>query len=267
MDFNNHLSFFDRHASAIATATTTELKGGDLLQRLSLGRAGSLNVCYAPFDFVASDARLVVVGISPGRTQAINALVGASAALKAGKDHTEASRLAKLTGSFSGSMRTNLVSMLDHIGLASAMGLGTCANLFDPAYELAHFTSALRYPVFFGNANYNGTPDMLTTPFLRSMIDSCLADEAQRLNSAVWLPLGPQPARALEYLCGRGLLDRRRVLQGLPHPSGANAERISYFIGRKSRDLLSAKTNPGTLDAALGTLRAQVQSISSSHER
>jgi hypothetical protein len=264
MDFNNHLTFFDRYASAIATGTPTELKGGDLLRKLNLGRDGSLSVCYAPFDFVASNPRLVVVGITPGRVQAINALVAASAALKAGKDHTEASRLAKLTASFSGPMRANLVSMLDHIGLAPALSITTCANLFDPAYELVHFTSALRYPVFLGDANYNGTPDMLKTPLLKSMIDTCLADEAKHLSNAVWLPLGPQPARALEYLCGRGLLDRRQVLQGLPHPSGANAERISYFTGRKARDLLSSKTNPSTLDAALRTLRAQVQTLSAS---
>jgi hypothetical protein len=264
MDFNDHLSFFDRHASAIGAGTPTELKGGDLLRKLNLGRDGSLNVCYAPFDFVASDARLVVVGITPGRVQAINALVAASAALRVGNDHSEASRLAKLTGSFSGPMRANLVSMLDHIGLASALGITTCANLFEAFCTRVHFTSALRYPVFLGDDNYNGTPDMLKTPLLKSMIDTCLADEAKRLSNAVWLPLGPQPARALEYLCGRGLLDRRQVLQGLPHPSGANAERISYFTGRKARDLLSSKTNPSTLDAALRTLRAQVQALSAS---
>lgn len=34
------------------------------------------------------------------------------------------------------------------------------------------------------------------------------------------------------------------------HPSGANAERIAYFLGRKSRSALSAKTNPDKLDRA-----------------
>jgi hypothetical protein len=261
MDFD-HDRLFDRHASAVS-ATPAELKGGDLLQRFTLGREGAVSVCYAPFDFVASGAQLVIVGITPGRTQAINALVAASAALRAGKDHTEASRLAKLTGSFSGPMRANLISMLDHIGLASVLDIATCSNLFSGVGDRVHFTSALRYPVFVGDANYNGTPDMLKTPLLKSMIDTCLADEARHLSNAVWLPLGPQPARALEYLCGRGLLDRRQVLQGLPHPSGANAERISYFIGRKARDLLSPKTNANTLDAALRTLRAQVQTLAS----
>jgi hypothetical protein len=262
MDFN-HNGYFGRHASAIAAATPAKLKDG-LLEEFNLGRDGSLNVCYAPFDFIASEAQLVVVGITPGRAQAINALAAASVALRAGKDHKEATRLAKLTGSFSGPMRANLVSMLDHIGLASALVVTSCANLFDPTNQRVHFTSALRYPVFVGNNNYNGTPDMLKTPLLKSMIDTCLADEAKRLSNAIWLPLGPQPVRALDYLCGKGLLNRGQVLQGLPHPSGANAERISYFIGRKARGLLSSKTNASTLDSARTTLRSQVQAFSAS---
>lgn len=260
MDFNT-VGSFGRYASAIAAATSKELNGGDLLRRLTVGREGPLTACYAPFDFVAPDARLVIVGITPGRTQAVNALVAASAALRAGKDTREASRLAKLTGSFSGAMRTHLVSMLDHIGLQQILGVSTCADLFCPPSQFVHFTSALRYPVFVGEANYNGKPDMLETPLLRSMIDRCLVEEARTLSTAVWLPLGPQADRALQYLCGRGILDRRQLLQGLPHPSGANAERIAYFLGCKPRHLLSSRTNPDTLDTALGRLRAKVQEL------
>jgi hypothetical protein len=40
------------------------------------------------------------------------------------------------------------------------------------------------------------------------------------------------------------------VLNGLPHPSGANAERIAYFLGKKAKESLSVKTNPATLDSA-----------------
>jgi len=36
----------------------------------------------------------------------------------------------------------------------------------------------------------------------------------------------------------------------LPHPSGANAERIAYFIGGKPRARLSVKVDPDKLDAA-----------------
>jgi hypothetical protein len=263
MDYKT-LGSFDHYAFAIAAATPKELNEGDLLRKFTIGREGPLTACYAPFDFIAPDARLVVVGITPGRTQAVNALVAASNALKAGKHAREASRLAKLTGSFSGAMRVRLVAMLDHIGLAAALDVASCADLFDSSSGQVHFTSALRYPVFVGGANYNGKPDMLETPLLRSMIDSCLVEEARCLSKAVWLPLGPEPARALQYLCEQGWLDRKQVLRGLPHPSGANAERISYFLGRKPRHLLSSRTNASTLDAAPKKLCLQVQALSAS---
>jgi hypothetical protein len=34
----------------------------------------------------------------------------------------------------------------------------------------------------------------------------------------------------------------------MAHPSGANAERIAYFLGRKARDALSGKTQPDVVD-------------------
>lgn len=36
----------------------------------------------------------------------------------------------------------------------------------------------------------------------------------------------------------------------MPHPSGANAERIAYFLGQKNRETQSAKTNADSLDKA-----------------
>jgi len=57
-------------------------------------------------------------------------------------------------------------------------------------------------------------------------------------------------------LSQRSLLDERRALDGLPHPSPANRERIDYFMGRKPKERLSAKTTPESLDRALARLLA-----------
>ena len=134
------------------------------------------------------------------------------------------------------------MNMLDHIGLNRTLAVESCSDLFRAETEYAHFTSAIRYPVFVNSDNYRGNPDMLETPLLREIIDFALVEEAKLLPEAVWIPLGPKPAAALRHLSAEGWLNPDRILEGVPHPSGANAERISYFLGRKSAELLSKKT-------------------------
>lgn len=247
-----------RFAPLVAAHRSGAFLKGDMLSALTLHTEGSLSVVYAPFDHVPTKARLVVVGITPGAVQAENAFAAFRTALQAGLPHAEASRRAKLTGSFSGPMRENLVAMLDHIGAQHALGVTSCAQVFEPARELAHFTSTLRYPVFVGAANYNGTPDMLRTPALRRMVETHLASEARALPDAIWLPLGPKALGAMQHLVRLGAIDRGRILAGLPHPSGANGERIAYFLGRKPRAELSIKTAPAPIDAAREALSAQL---------
>lgn len=249
-----------RFAAIVQAAAGKDLLADDALL---LGRDGALTQHWAPFDHTARDARLVIVGITPGREQASNALRAFGQALREGQPLAAALRHAKLIGSFSGPMRSNIVQMLDSIGVQRALRVATCASLFDPAHEQVHFTSALRYPVFLDGANYNGTPDALRTPFLRTMIETSLADEARALPDALWLPLGPKPAAALRHLVTRNLLPAERVLEGMPHPSGANAERIAFFLGRKARAELSPKTRPDVIERARETLRAQVGRLGS----
>lgn len=258
MDTNVLTDLAARFAPVVAAHRGGPFLEEGTLDALALHREGSLTVAWAPFDHVAAGARLVVVGITPGRQQAENALTAFRAALAGGASAAEASRSAKLVGAFSGPMRENLVAMLDRIGAQHALGVRSVVEVFDPRRELVHLTSALRHPVFVGGANYNGAPDMLRTPTLRRMVETCLADEARTLPHALWLPLGPKPAAALAHLAGLGILLRDRVLDGLPHPSGANAERVAYFLGRKARAALSAKTRPEPLDEARERLAAQI---------
>lgn len=233
-----------------------------LLDRLALSHHGGLTSIFAPFDHVPETAKLAVVGITPGRVQAEKALAAAGGALRAGLSLAEASRVAKLSGSFSGAQtRNNLVAMLDSIGLARRCGVSTCSELFDPDKERVHFTSALRYPVFLNGGNYRGTPSMVRTPMLRRMIETYLAAEAEALPDALWLPLGPKPAEALQHLVRLGRLRRDQVLAGLPHPSGLNGERIAAFLGRIEVGRSSAKTNVAKLLAARAALTAQISGL------
>ncbi|MFW2545658.1 hypothetical protein ACN2XU_23805 [Primorskyibacter sp. 2E107] len=229
---------------------------------LVLAKDGPLTVLYAPFDHIETAARLVVVGITPGMTQAVNALQAAAASLSQGRSVEQSLAAAKLTASFSGgAIRTNLVAMLDAIGVAAHFAVGSTAEMFRPGATDVHFTSALRYPVFVDGKNYNGTPDMLRTPILRAQVDTHLAEEAHALPDAIWLPLGPKAEGAVSHLARRGLLDARRVLSGLPHPSGANAERVAVFLGKKRPEDASRQTNPAPLLAARARLATQIADL------
>lgn len=206
---------------------------------LTISYAAPLRVIYAPFEYTPNSAKIVLVGITPGKYQAEVALKALHFALKAGKPDIEALRIAKLAASFSGPMRKNLLKMLDLIGIPAKLGLVTAADLFDHT-ELAHFTSALRYPVFKKGENYSGTPNMLKTPGLRQMINTHLAEEVRALPNAVWMPLGEKPVVALRHLVASGVLAPDRLLEGLPHPSGANNGPIGRFMSANTDDVYGA---------------------------
>ena len=110
---------------------------------LKLKNDGDLQVYYAPFDYIETKARIVVVGITPNLTQATNALQAAYAALQAGKTIPDTLAIAKRKASFSGgAIRRNLVTMLDVIGAAKHLGVQSTAQMFDPSARDVHFTSA-----------------------------------------------------------------------------------------------------------------------------
>jgi hypothetical protein len=148
-------------------------------------------------------------------------------------------------------MRNNLVAMLNLVGFDQVLGIESCARLFSADSGLIHFTSALRYPVFLNGKNYSGNPSMIRNKLLRQHIEKYLAEEIRALSAdCLYIPLGPKVAEVFEHLSKNGVLSHGRVLSGLPHPSGANNERISYFLGKKDRELLSSKTNPEQIDFA-----------------
>lgn len=221
------------------------------------GSEGRLTVHRSMFDHIEHGARLVIVGITPGAQQRDLADAAYADALRRGQTQAEAARTAKFAASFGGSMRKNLIATLDHVGAARMLGVTSTATLFDPAARgLAHFTSALRYPVFLDGENYNGQVPMLSSPLLRTMIDTLLVEEARQLCSAVWQPLGDKPAAVLAYLVKRGIIDADQVAPALLHPSPNNIERIYYLLGRKPASELSVRTRADRIDTMRNKLHA-----------
>ncbi len=115
---------FEEFRGAIACSPLSSSIDRKLLdaEPFVLGRAGRLTVVYAPFDYINRSARVVLVGVTPGWTQMHSSYVEARSGIEEGKDTDAILRRVKRVAAFSGSLRTNLVSMLDGIGGSGPVG-------------------------------------------------------------------------------------------------------------------------------------------------
>ncbi len=255
-------TLFQQYSSAIRKLELSSINAPtDIPKEFQLQKDGELSSYYIPFDYVNPKAKLVIVGITPGMTQWKNAMRAAQQGLVGNLPTDQLLLNVKNTGAFSGSMRPSLIALLECIGLHKWLGIESCEPLFGSQSHLVQTTSILRHPVFIGNENYNGSPSMTRTAILQELMLKYFAKEAAQLPEALFLPLGPKVSEGLTWLAKQGHIDERRILQGLPHPSGANAERIAYFLQRKPRSALSIETDPVKLDQARNHLIAQVAAM------
>ena len=219
-----------------------ELGRAELLtEECLLEEEGPLRVYWIPFERLNRAARIAIIGLTPGWYQMRQAFSAARDAFRAGAidelgvlDH-----VARQAG-FAGATRTNMVGMLDAIGLADALGIRTSAELFGQRDDLIHGTSALRYPVFVDGENYRGAnPRVDRSPMLTRSVHSQLATELAEVSNALLLPLGSAVEGCLRMLIAARELDETRCLFGFPHPSGANGHRANRF--RRNESALRAE--------------------------
>lgn len=227
---------FASYASSIRALPPRERLGKDdlLTPEFRLHQDERLAIYYAPFDHVNGDAKVAVVGVTPGWTQMEIAYRSASRDLRAGLPPGEVLRRAKRRASFAGTMRKNLTTMLNDLGLPEHLGIGATETLFAEDHPLLHATSAIRYPAFAKGRNYTGhSPKPLKSAPLRYLIEHVLAEELRSVPEAVIVPLGGSVSGMLRPLADAGIIEGDRCLWGFPHPSGANGHRVREFQERR----------------------------------
>ena len=227
---------FERFADCVKALPQCDRYSQSVLQgdQFRVYASGSFAIYYAPLDYINPEAKVVLLGITPGWTQMESAYQEARRALLEEAHRDEDCRRAKSRASFAGPMRRNLIQMLNYIDLHEALGLGTCAELFGSASAQLHTTSALRYPVFVDGKNYSGhRPELLRVPIFREIIHTDLQEELAQVPDALVIPLGSCVNAVVEELVSNSMLERRRCLIGFPHPSGLNGHRIAQFSARR----------------------------------
>jgi hypothetical protein len=203
---------------------------------------GNIKIYYGPFGQKKQNAKIVLVGITPGFTQLEIAIRRSKTLLQTLTDPNEIIKQTSKHASFAGSMRKNLISMLDEIKLNESLGIETCNELFISKTDFLLSTSALLFPTFVDRKNYTGhSPQLLKyNPFLEIM-DFYLLNQLLLSNEALIIPLGKAVSEVLTRLIQLGKIDSKRVFIGFPHPSGANGHRKKDFSEIKNHLIQKVK--------------------------
>jgi hypothetical protein len=253
MALNDPDTLFAKYADAIRSLPSGELPKTLLKSdTFLLERAGNLAVYYAPFDYVNLQAKVILVGITPGWTQMQLALQEARRPTLDGLGRAEVCRIVKQKASFAGRMRTNLIGMLDQLGLREALQIRSSADLFQSHRDLLHTTSLLRYPVFVGERDYDGSRPLLLQPGRRNelvngwsplplrppVFNEFLAPlkrDLRQIPKALIISFGEIVSPVITALVRLGDIPAERVLFGFPHPSGGNGHRHAKFEAEKDQ--------------------------------
>jgi hypothetical protein len=194
-----------------------------------------IEIYYAPHnEYINPKAKIFIVGITPGFQQMSTAISEARSMLEITNDINEIQYRCKIAGRFSGSLRKNIISMLDDIKLNEFLGLVSCSELFKDKDYLLHTVSLIPYSVFVKGKNYTGhTPKLIKSEFLMKYVYDNFVKEVGILEDVIIIPLGRAVEAVLEKLVEMQVINENQILKGFPHPSGANVNRLTQLEENK----------------------------------
>ena len=199
-------------------------KSNLISSKFLIAKKDNIKIYYAPFDYINSKAKIMIVGITPGFQQMLQSFQ----AINEGKSLKEVKDLS----SFKGSMRTTLIKYLDELEVNKKLKIKSCESLFNKDSKYLHTTSLVKYPVFDKGKNYSGV-NILKKKILLDFIEKNFLKELKTLKKAIIIPLGNTVSSTIEYLNNKYDLKLACFLEGFPHPSGANARKNIQFKKNK----------------------------------
>lgn len=214
--------------------TKKELLTKDFL----IDKQNNIEIYYAPHnEYINPKAKIFIVGITPGFQQMSTAISTARKQLEFTENIKEIQYRCKVEARFSGTLRKNIINMLDEIRLNEALHLESTSEIFEEKDYLLHTVSLIPYPVFIKKENYTGhTPKLIKSEFLMKYVYKHFINEFKEIKNyedLLIIPLGKAVEEVLYKLKEDAIITSNQVLIGFPHPSGVNANRIKQFEENK----------------------------------
>lgn len=219
-----------------------------LVDDFLIDKSENIEIYYAPHnEYLNPKARIFIVGITPGFQQMSMAISTARKELELDNSIEEIQYKCKVAGRFSGSLRKNIISMLDEIKLNDKLEISSCDDLFKEKDYFIHTVSLIPYPVFVKKQNYTGhTPKLLKSEFLMKYIYDNFVKELKSLENhkeVLLIPLGKAVEEVLHKLADKKIINENQILKGFPHPSGANVNRVIQLEENKESLIRQIKEN------------------------
>ena len=227
---------FEKYYNKIKNLTNFD-KEDILNEKFKLYKEDNMTIYYAPHnETINNNAKIFIVGITPGWTQTSIAYKTAHNGLINNLEPELIKKECKRNSRFAGSMRKNLIEMLDELNLNNKLHLDSCSELFENKDYLLHTTSIIPYPVFINGKNYTGSnPKIMNNKVLYSYVKKYFYKETDNLQNALIIPLGKAVEEILQQMIKENLIKEKQCLLGFPHPSGANGHRKSQFKENKNK--------------------------------
>jgi len=208
-----------------------------LIEKFELFNNDNMKIYYAPHNEIINyKAKIFIVGITPGWTQTNIAYKTAQKELLNNSKPELIKKECKRNSRFAGSMRKNLIEMLDELEINKKLNIKSCNELFESKDYLLHTTSIIPYPVFINNKNYTGSkPKIMDNEVLYNYAKKYFYNEVEHLSDTLIIPLGKAVEEILQQMIKENLIKEEQCLLGFPHPSGANGHRKSQFEEHKNK--------------------------------
>ena len=220
-----------------------------LIPELLIKEEKDISLYYSTHnEYMNAKAKVFIIGITPGFNQMNKSLVAARMGLEEGIPLKEIPYICKREARFEGSLRKNIIGMLNELELHKKYGLEDSAELFGKRDDLLHTTSLIPYATFVKGKNYTGhQPPLLKNECLMEFVEVHFYPQIEVLQDALFIPLGKSVEEVLIKLIEAGQLKEEQCLLGFPHPSGANAHRYEQFANNKEQMLNKLHKNKGML--------------------
>lgn len=208
-----------------------------LIPELCIQEQDPISLYYCTHnEYMNPNAKIFIIGITPGFNQMNRSIVAARQGLEENIPLKDLPYLCKKEARFEGSLRKNLIAMLNELKVHEKFRLEDAAQLFSTRDDLLHTTSLIPYATFVKGKNYTGhQPPLMKNEYLMKWVEEHFYPQVEQLREALFIPLGKSVEEVLVKCIEEGKLTPEQCLLGFPHPSGANAHRYEQFAQNKDQ--------------------------------